>query len=105
MAGDDSNKTEQATPKRKDEARRQGQVAVSRDVGTAAILLGGVGFLAAALPLGVRQLTEVTRHGLALSFEPAMLRSLTAEQVYSIIVHMSTTTLMLVLPLLALILV
>lgn len=105
MADDDSNKTEQATPKRKEEARRQGQIAISRDVGTAAVLLGGVGFLAAATPLGVRQLTEVTRQGLAMSFEPAALRSLSLDQVQTLLVQMSTTVLSFVLPLLGVIIV
>ena len=66
MAEDKSNKTEPATPKRKEEARRKGQVAMSRDVSTAAILLGGIGLLAAMLPVGLQRMTEMTRKGLTL---------------------------------------
>ena len=100
MADDDLNKTEQATPKRKDEARRQGQVAVSRDVGTAAVLLGGVTFVAATLPMGLHQLTDVTRQGLANSFEPAMWRALTVEHVSTVVMRTGTTVLSLILPVL-----
>ena len=53
MAEDRSNKTEPATPKRKEEARKKGQIAVSRDLSTAVILLSGIGLLAAMVPVGV----------------------------------------------------
>ena len=43
MAEQNDNRTEQASARRKAEARRQGQVAVSRDVPTAAMLFGAVG--------------------------------------------------------------
>lgn len=100
MAEDVGNKTEQATPKRKEEARRQGQVAVSRDVSTAAVLLGGIGLLAAFLPTGLRQMTETTRQGLALSFDPAFQSSLTGESVSAIIVRAGLTILVLIFPIL-----
>ncbi|MBH0193124.1 MAG: flagellar biosynthesis protein FlhB, partial [Nitrospira sp.] len=61
MAENKDNKTEKATPKRKDEARKKGQVAMSRDVVTAAILLGGVGLLGAVMPLGLERMTDVVR--------------------------------------------
>jgi flagellar biosynthetic protein FlhB len=100
MADDYGNKTEQATPKRKEEARRQGQVAMSRDVSTAAVLLGGIGLLAAVMPMGIRRMTEMTRQGLALSFDPAFQSGLTIEHVYTVIVRTGTTILTLVLPIL-----
>lgn len=100
MAEDDSNKTERATPKRKEDARRQGQVAMSRDVSTAAVLLGGIGLLAAVMPTGMRRMTEMTRQGLTLSFDPAFLSGLTIEQVYTVIVRTGLTILVLTLPIL-----
>lgn len=42
MPEQDQEKTEQATPKRKEEAREKGQVAKSREVSSAAILIGGL---------------------------------------------------------------
>lgn len=41
----DQEKTEAPTPRRREDARRAGQVAKSRELPSAAILLGGVGFL------------------------------------------------------------
>lgn len=41
---DKSSRTEEATEKRKSQARTDGQVAMSRDVGTAAVLIGGLDF-------------------------------------------------------------
>ena len=100
MAEDDSNKTEQATPKRKDEARRQGQVVMSRDLSTAAVLLGGIGLLAAIMPVGMRKMTEITRQGLTLSFDHAFQSGLTIAGVHTVIVDTGATILMLVLPIL-----
>lgn len=42
MAEQDQEKTEQATPKRKEEAREKGQVAKSREISSAAILISGL---------------------------------------------------------------
>jgi flagellar biosynthetic protein FlhB len=100
MAEDQSNKTEQATPKRKQEARKQGQVAVSRDVPTAAVLLGGIGLLAAMLPVGLRKMTEITRHGLLLSFDRSWHDGWTVERLHTVVTDTGTTVLLLILPLL-----
>ena len=80
---DKSSRTEEATEKRKSEARRDGQVAISRDVSTAAVLIGGVGFLAIGVPIGLRQLTDVTRHGLSLSFDETFWKALTVEHIHT----------------------
>jgi flagellar biosynthetic protein FlhB len=45
MAEPGSDRSQQATARRKEEARRKGQVAISRDVPTAVILFGAVGLL------------------------------------------------------------
>jgi len=42
MAFDDQEKTEKATPKRREEARKKGQVPRSREIHSAALLLGGL---------------------------------------------------------------
>lgn len=101
MAEDRSNKTEAATPKRKEEARKEGQVAVSRDLSTAAVLLGGIGLLAVMLPAGVHKMTEMTRQGLTLSFPLDFYEGMSIEQVSSIVIHAGITVATLSLPVVA----
>ncbi|MGQ0556659.1 MAG: flagellar biosynthesis protein FlhB [Nitrospiraceae bacterium] len=98
MAEDRSNKTEPATPKRKEDARKKGQVAISRDLSTAVILLSGVGLLAAMLPVGLQKMTEMTRQGLTLSFPVAFYKDMSIEQVYEIVIQAGLTVVMLSLP-------
>lgn len=98
MADQDDNKTEPATDKRKEEARKQGQIPMSRDVSTAAVLLGGIGLLAALIPAGMRKMTDQTRQGLSLSFDPAMASSLTIDAVHTVVLQTGTSILLLVLP-------
>lgn len=98
MAEDKSNKTEPATPKRKEEARRKGQVAMSRDVSTAAILLGGIGLLAAMLPVGLQRMTEMTREKLTLSFPAEFYEGMSIEQVYTVVIQAGITVFALSLP-------
>ncbi len=68
---DGQERTEQATPKRLEEARKKGQIPRSRELTTAAVtLVGG----AALYMLGGRitgQMAEMMRRGLALSREEA----------------------------------
>ena len=42
MPVDDQERTEEATPKRREEARKKGQVARSQEIGSAALILGGL---------------------------------------------------------------
>ena len=98
MAEDRDNKTEPATPKRKEEARKQGQVAVSRYVSTAAVLLGGVGLLGSMLPAGLQKMTEMTRQGLTLPFPGAWYREISIDQVYTILIQTGVTVGMLSFP-------
>jgi flagellar biosynthetic protein FlhB len=98
MAEDRSNKTEPATPKRKEDARKKGQIAISRDLSTAVILLSGIGLLAAMLPVGLQKMTEMTRQGLTLSFPVAFYKAMSIEQVYEVVIHAGLTVVMLSLP-------
>src|SRR5919112_6458597 len=50
------NKTEKATPKKRDDARQKGQVAKSVDINGAAILLAGLLALSAAGPKAMEQM-------------------------------------------------
>jgi flagellar biosynthetic protein FlhB len=98
MAEDRSNKTEPATPKRKEDARKKGQIAISRDLSTAVILLSGIGLLAAMLPVGLQKMTEMTRQGLTLSFPLAFYKDMSIEQVYEVVIQAGLTVVMLSLP-------
>ena len=100
MAEDKDNKTEQASEKRKADARLEGNIAVSRDVTTAAMQIAGVGLLFFLARPGMQQLTDVFRVGLSRSFERAVQTSLTVEQIHSLIVQVGSTTMLILLPIL-----
>jgi flagellar biosynthetic protein FlhB len=65
-----SDKTERATPKRRQEARRKGQVARSAEVNTAVVLLGTVAALAVFGPRIFGELQNVVRTGLVTAGDP-----------------------------------
>jgi flagellar biosynthetic protein FlhB len=73
VAGD--NRTEKATPRRRNEARRKGQVAKSVDVASAAVLLATFTTLAAAGPAMLGRSMEVVRRGLAQAGDPDLVRT------------------------------
>ena len=98
MAEGQDSKTEPATEKRKADARQKGNVAVSRDVTTAALLFGGIGLLAFFATPGVHQLTDVMRRGLTMSFERVADTSLTIKQIHSLFTEVGLTSLLLMLP-------
>ncbi|MGZ8373638.1 MAG: flagellar biosynthesis protein FlhB [Nitrospira sp.] len=100
MAEDRSNKTEPATPKRKEDARKKGQIAISHDLSTAVILLSGIGLLAVMLPVGLQKMTEMTRQGLTLSFPLAFYKDMSIEQVYEVVIQAGLTVVTLSLPVL-----
>jgi flagellar biosynthesis protein FlhB len=56
MANSGGDRTEKATPKKRDDARKKGQVAKSIDVNGAAILLAGLFALSAAGPMAMEQM-------------------------------------------------
>jgi flagellar biosynthetic protein FlhB len=59
------NRTEKATPKRLEEARKKGQIARSADLSSSAVLLVAFAALAVVAPTMLHQLAETLRHGLA----------------------------------------
>jgi flagellar biosynthesis protein FlhB len=60
----EGDKTEEPTPRRLEEARRQGEVAQSRDLTQAAALLVVVGALSVAAPAGIGRLVAYVRRSL-----------------------------------------
>jgi flagellar biosynthetic protein FlhB len=67
MAGE---KTEKATPKKRDDARKKGQVGRSADLSGAVILMAGLVALSAFAPRMYASITEATRHALILISSP-----------------------------------
>lgn len=70
---DKDQKTEEATPKRRQQAEQRGDVLQSRELGTAAIVLAGAAWLAMAGPLLVGSLQEMM--GQALVFDATDIRN------------------------------
>ncbi len=100
MAEGDESKTEPASEKRKADARLKGNIAVSRDVTTAALLFAGIGLLALLAAPGMHQLTDVTRVGLMRSFDQMVHASLTIEQIHSLFIEVGLSSLLFILPVL-----
>jgi flagellar biosynthetic protein FlhB len=66
-----NDKTERATPKRRREARKQGQVARSADVNSAAVLAAALGALAIGGPQLLTRLENIVRTGLVQASDPS----------------------------------
>jgi flagellar biosynthetic protein FlhB len=98
MAEDRDNKTEPATEKRKADARKDGNIAMSRDVTTAALLFAGIGLLALFARPGMHQLTDITRLGLTKSFDRVVHASLTVEQLHSLFIEVCFSGVVFMLP-------
>lgn len=67
MAGE---KTEKATPKKRDDARKKGQVGKSADLSGAVLLMAGLVALSSLAPRMYASITEATRHALDLISSP-----------------------------------
>lgn len=98
MSDDKESKTEPASEKRKADARLEGNIVVSRDVTTAAMQAMGIAILFYLARPGMQQLTDVMRMGLSRSFDHMVQSSLTVDQIHSLIMQVSITTLLLLLP-------
>jgi flagellar biosynthesis protein FlhB len=65
-----AEKTEKATPKKREEARKKGQVARSADVNGAVVLLASLGVLAAAGPMIFNHMAQAMSDGFQLAATP-----------------------------------
>jgi len=77
MSGSSGDKTEKATPKKRDEARKEGQVARSVEINSAFAMLGGFGLLAI---WGPRVWAELSVHA-TVSFKEVATTEVTAQNV------------------------
>ncbi len=85
MADSGQNRTEQATPKRKADARAKGQVALSRDAAMAVGLLGGLGALYWMTPGILNKLRESLQLWLSKSMEESTQRTLSLDHLHLIL--------------------
>ena len=72
MSQSAGEKTEKATPKKRDEARKKGTVARSTDVNGAVVLIAGLGMLAATAPIVLERMQDSMRHLLQLIATPSV---------------------------------
>ena len=72
MSAGAGEKTEKATPKKREDARKKGQVARSMDLNGAVVLLAGLGALIASAPLVMSRLDEAMRKGFTLIATPSV---------------------------------
>lgn len=56
-----SERTEEATPKRKDKARQEGQISKSQDLNSALVLSAGIGILFAMVPYMMEEITIISK--------------------------------------------
>ncbi|MEZ5101922.1 MAG: flagellar biosynthesis protein FlhB [Thermoleophilia bacterium] len=68
----DPSKTEKATPKRREEARKKGQVARSMEINTAFVLLAAIAVLGIAGPRLLEQFQEIMTQGLQQAGDPSL---------------------------------
>ncbi len=101
MADRDLNRTEQASAKRKEQARARGQVAVSRDVSTAAVLLGGFGLLYFLTHAAMTKLGALIKEWLISAADAGVRSRLTVDHVHEIVTKAGSDLLFLLLPLVA----
>lgn len=101
MSESAQNRTEQATAKRKADARRKGQVALSRDATTAAVFFGSVGLLYWTTMPGLAKLKLILQEWLTLSMDEAARRHLTIEHLHLLLRHIGTDVFVLLAPIIA----
>lgn len=99
--GTHHDRTEPATPKRKAEARRKGQVALSRDATAAMLLLGAITGFYWFIPLGFQHITQLIQARLSFSMDPSSRRLLSLEHVHLLVHTVGIDVLLLLLPIVA----
>jgi flagellar biosynthetic protein FlhB len=100
VAEQDASRTEQATGRRKSEARKKGQIALSREVPTAAVLAGAIGCLYFLSAVGTARLVTVMQAWLARAVGVGS-RTMTGDTVMDVVLAAGTDTVALVLPIAA----
>jgi flagellar biosynthetic protein FlhB len=88
-----AERTEQATPKRREEAKKKGQVAKSREIPSIMVLMGGISILLFSGAFISRQLSalmiQLFRKMGSLNFHPVNVQSLNVELIQSLLLMLS----------------
>jgi flagellar biosynthetic protein FlhB len=92
MAGE---KTEKATPKRKDEARKKGQVGRSADLNGSVVLLAGLFALGSAGPAAAQRMGDAMRQALMQIADPSVV---SRDHIGDLLMHAGAATLLAVAP-------
>lgn len=100
MAEQEDSRTEQATARRKEESRKKGQVAISRELPVAATLLGAIVFLYWLAGPAMSIMAGLMRNWLAVAAEQGAHSQLTQDTLHVLVVQFGRETLTLVVPLL-----
>lgn len=100
MAEQAEQRTERATARRKKEARERGQVAVSRDVPAAAVLLAGLAGLTIFAGDGLAALADLMRRRLVMAVEVGAGTDIGPDLLYDLLTGVGGEALVLTLPLL-----
>lgn len=100
MAEQEANRTEQATGRRKSEARKKGQIALSREVPTAAVLAGAIGCLYFLSAVGTARLVSTMQSWLTRAGTIGS-QAMTGDTVMDVVLAAGMDTATLVLPIAA----
>lgn len=101
MSEEAGARSEQATARRIEDARKKGQVAISRDLSMAAALLTGMSILYVATGPAMQKLTAVLRAWLGAVGDVRTVASITPAKLHQMILAVMGDSLLLMLPLMA----
>ncbi len=95
------SRTEQASARRQEEARRKGQVPLSRDVSMALSLMAALALLYSASDQAILRVVSMVREWLALAGQPGLWAAGTADSLQALLLKAGADSMMIVLPLMA----
>lgn len=101
MAEQAGHPTERATPRKKAEARKKGQVALSREIPTAVILLGSLGLFYWVAESGLTAMTAMMRRWLIVATGQSVQLQLATGSVQPLLMNLAADVLWLSLPVVA----
>lgn len=93
--GDNQDRTEEATPERREEFRERGQIAVSREVTSVFVLAGSIGFMSFYFPIFSRDIKRI----LVKSFQSLGNRVMTPENFMNYLISLWMDYIYIILPL------
>ncbi len=101
MSDDAESRSEQPSARRLDQARRKGQVALSRDLTMAATLMAALALLSAVSDRAITRVMTMMRDWFALAGQSARDTAWTPEALHGVFLKLGSDSLVIVLPLMA----